>query len=174
MKYLKLTLVTLLLCAFGYLLVAIMPKSTIPLTTHNSAVEKEPMQNTHVNVPIIDERKYPVQSQRTTNIDKPPLKNMAPQPSAYIPPITQSPTPMHYTGDLHDHEAYKQYHTNQERELKIAFTDASKQKIMRLEALIARGIKEGISQDEIAFAKEKVSGLKAMNKQLQDELNMQN
>lgn len=168
MNLLKLTLITLLLCAFGYFLIAITPQSQ-PLIEHNngSTVRKK---TPHIEDDIrttISQNQPPVVNQ-ISSLDQVKASIQA-QP--YIPPITKSKNTRSYSGELDDHQAYKQFHAHQERELKMAFISASKQKIVRLEMLIARGIREGLSQEKIEFAKEKVSGLKAMNEQLENELN---
>ena len=168
MNLLKLTLIALLLCAFGYFLIAITPQPQPLIEYHNDSTVRK-------KTPHIEDDIH-----TTINQNQPPavnqLSSLGPvpasiQPQPYIPPITKSKNTRPYSGELDDHEAYKQFHAHQERELKMAFISASKQKIVRLEMLINRGIREGLSKEKIEFAKEKVSGLKAMSEQLQNELN---
>lgn len=168
MNWLKLTLITLLLCAFGYFFVAITPLPQPLFKHHNDLAAPSNMSNINENVYSSSEQHKPPELEP---IEKPTSLPVNMQPPPYIPPITRSKNSQDYSGDLEDHEAYKQYHTNQKRELKMAFISASKQKVVRLEMLIKRGIREGLSQEEIEFAKEKVSSLKAMSEQLQNELN---
>jgi hypothetical protein len=168
MNWLKLTLITFLLCAFGYFLIAITPLSQPMFKQHKDLAKPLKISNTEENIDTSgDQHKPPAFEKMKKSINLPGKMQSPP----YIPPITKSKNTQNYSGDLEDHEAYKQYHVNQKRELKMAFINASKQKIVRLEMLIARGIREGLSQEKIEFAKEKVSGLKAMSEQLENELN---
>ena len=88
----------------------------------------------------------------------------------YIPPIGQSAASPLYQGDLNDHEQYQAYTDARERALKQEFIAAVQTKVEKLEALLERGRAEGISQDELDFAVEKINGLKAMRQKIQQEL----
>ncbi|MBD1581468.1 hypothetical protein [Pseudoalteromonas sp. S16_S37] len=92
----------------------------------------------------------------------------------YIPPIGQSVTSDSYQGDLDDYESYQAYGDEQERKLKQAFIIAAKDKVKRLEALLQRGREEGISEEELTFAENKIAGIKQMSEQLQQELSEEN
>ncbi|CAM4010455.1 hypothetical protein [Pseudoalteromonas byunsanensis] len=88
----------------------------------------------------------------------------------YIPPIGEPTHTQAYQGDLNDYEQYQTFGEAQERNLKQQYIDAAADKIKRLEALLARGRSEGITKEELAFAQEKIAGIKAMSEELRLEL----
>ncbi|NOU52457.1 hypothetical protein HG263_18190 [Pseudoalteromonas sp. JBTF-M23] len=92
----------------------------------------------------------------------------------YIPPIGKPATYDSYQGDLDDYESYQAYGDEQQRKLKHAFIVAAKDKVKRLEALLQRGREEGISEEELTFAQEKIAGIKQMSERLQQELSEEN
>lgn len=87
-----------------------------------------------------------------------------------VPPIANTKAPQGYQGSLDDYEAYQAFQHNQKTQLKLAYIDASKQKIKRLNELLKRGKKAGISLEQISFAEEKIAGLKALQAKLIAEL----
>lgn len=87
-----------------------------------------------------------------------------------VPPIANTKEPQGYQGSLDDYEAYQAFQHNQKTQLKLAYIDASKQKIVRLNELLKRGKQAGISLEQISFAEEKIAGLKALQAKLITEL----
>lgn len=87
-----------------------------------------------------------------------------------IPPISNTKEPQGYQGSLDDYEAYQAFQHNQNSQLKLAYIDASKQKIERLSELLKIGKQAGISLEQISFAEKKIAGLKALQAKLITEL----
>ncbi|WP_105255008.1 hypothetical protein [Pseudoalteromonas sp. T1lg75] len=89
----------------------------------------------------------------------------------YLPPIaknnTQTPG---YQGDLDDHQAYQQYQGAQQLALKRAYVNAAQDKVAGLKSLLARGEREGISAEQLEFARNKIDALEQMQQQLEAEL----
>ncbi|WP_105190454.1 hypothetical protein [Pseudoalteromonas sp. T1lg48] len=89
----------------------------------------------------------------------------------YLPPIVKNNTQtLRYQGDLDDHQAYLQHQGQQEQELKRAYVSAAKDKVAELKKLLARGEREGINQEQLEFARNKINALKQMQRQLEAEL----
>ncbi|MBE0367054.1 hypothetical protein PAUR_a0352 [Pseudoalteromonas aurantia 208] len=136
------------------------------LLIHDSAVKQqvpsiraaaEPLSNKQ---PSLDIKNIPMQS------------NAKPSVKPYVPPIQATPSNADYTGDLNDHHAYQQFHNDQEKALKLAYITATKSKVKRLETLIERGKHEGVTEQQLTFAREKIAGLNAMANKLKVELNL--
>jgi hypothetical protein len=71
--------------------------------------------------------------------------------------------------ELNDHELYLEYERRQEKRVYRAYVEASKIKTSQLRAMIAKGKAAGISEEDIAFAEEKISGIENMALTLQQD-----
>jgi len=71
--------------------------------------------------------------------------------------------------ELGDHEQYLEYEQRQQKRVYRAYVEASKVKTAQLRSMIERGKAEGISDEEIAFAEEKVRGIEEMAAKLQQD-----
>ncbi len=71
--------------------------------------------------------------------------------------------------ELGDHEQYLEYERRQQKRVYRAYVEASKVKTAQLRSMIERGKSEGISDEEIAFAEEKVRGIEEMAAKLQQD-----
>jgi len=71
--------------------------------------------------------------------------------------------------ELGDHEQYLEYERRQQKRVYRAYVEASKVKTAQLRSMIERGKAEGISDEEIAFAEEKVRGIEEMAAKLQQD-----
>ncbi|NRA24843.1 MAG: hypothetical protein HRU08_10305 [Oleispira sp.] len=71
--------------------------------------------------------------------------------------------------ELGDHEQYIEYERRQQKRVYRAYVEASKIKTAQLRSMIEKGKAEGISDEEIAFAEEKIRGIEEMAIQLQQD-----
>jgi hypothetical protein len=71
--------------------------------------------------------------------------------------------------ELGDHEQYLEYERRQQKRVYRVYVEASKIKTARLRSMIEKGKAEGISDEEIAFAEEKIRGIEKMAIQLQQD-----
>lgn len=70
---------------------------------------------------------------------------------------------------LSDPELYQQFERRQQNRMFRAFVESSKTKVAELEKMIEQGKEQGISDEEIAFAEQKIAGIQAMAEELQQE-----
>ncbi|MBQ4851811.1 hypothetical protein [Pseudoalteromonas sp. MMG012] len=176
MKHVQLVLITVLVLIFGYFMVLIVPNSPVesspPVTPneqpliHRSAV-KQQVPSMKAATESIPTKQLSLEIQNTLV-----PSNTEQRVKPYVPPIQALPSGAGYTGDLNDHHAYQQFHNDQEKALKLAYIIATKSKVKRLEALIERGKHEGVTEQQLAFAREKIAGLNAMANKLKVELNL--
>ncbi|MEJ6474523.1 hypothetical protein [Pseudoalteromonas piscicida] len=93
------------------------------------------------------------------------------QAPKYLPPINQAQNhQQHYQGDLSDTQAYQAYLDEKEKQLKQAYIAAVDIKVERIQALLARGVKEGLPEAQLKEARDKIAALKSMQNQLSSEL----
>lgn len=71
--------------------------------------------------------------------------------------------------ELADPELYQQFERRQQNRMFRAFVESSKAKVLELEKMIEQGREQGISDEEITFAEQKIAGIKAMAEQLKQE-----
>lgn len=71
--------------------------------------------------------------------------------------------------ELQDPEQYLQYEQRQEKKIYRAYVDAAKEKVAMLEGMIKQGEEEGISEEELEQARQKVKGIEEMSLQLQQD-----
>lgn len=89
------------------------------------------------------------------------------QGDARTPPIIRSaPRQMPTAAELADDELYQKYEQRQEKRLFRAYVEASAAKIAVIESFIDQAEAGGISEEEIAFAKQKIEGIRAQSEQL--------
>jgi len=69
--------------------------------------------------------------------------------------------------ELADPELYQRYERRQQNRMYRAYVEASKIKVAELEKMIERGKQEGISDEQIQFAEDKIKGIQDMAAQLQ-------
>ncbi|MBR8844363.1 hypothetical protein [Pseudoalteromonas sp. JC3] len=89
----------------------------------------------------------------------------------YLPPINQAEKQMDdFQGDLSDTEAYQAYLDQKDAKLKQQYIAAVDGKVAQIEALLARGVKEGLPQQQLQEARDKITALKDMQSKLRTEL----
>ncbi|MGA4605792.1 hypothetical protein [Pseudoalteromonas maricaloris] len=89
----------------------------------------------------------------------------------YLPPINQAEKQMDdFQGDLSDTEAYQAYLDQKDAKLKQQYITAVDDKVAQIEVLLARGIKEGLPQQQLQEARDKITALKDMQSKLRTEL----
>lgn len=71
--------------------------------------------------------------------------------------------------ELGDHEQYVEYEKRQQKRVYRAYVEASKIKTAQLRDMIELGKAEGVSDEEIAFAEEKIRGIEEMAITLQQD-----
>lgn len=71
--------------------------------------------------------------------------------------------------ELADHEQYVEYEKRQQKRVYRAYVEASKIKTAQLRDMIELGKAEGVSEEEIAFAEEKIRGIEEMAITLQQD-----
>ncbi|WP_409425040.1 MULTISPECIES: hypothetical protein [unclassified Pseudoalteromonas] len=88
---------------------------------------------------------------------------------AYLPNIVKNTQPVaQYSGDLNNHQAYQDFHLEQQRQLEQRFVVAAKAKILKLEDLLAKGRQKKLSQEQLQVAIDKINALKQMQIDLKD------
>lgn len=90
----------------------------------------------------------------------------------YIPIINHSIKGIEYQGDLNDFDQYKMFEVHKDKALKQSFIEASNNKVKFLEHFLAQEKVKGISEEQMAFAKEKIQYLKTLNKKLVKEITL--
>ena len=68
--------------------------------------------------------------------------------------------------ELEDPELYQQYERRQQKRMFRAYVEASKIKVAELEKMIEKGKREGVSEEEIEFARNKIDGILQMAEEL--------
>ena len=103
----------------------------------------------------------------TNNTSPPPLPAIT--SVAYLPNIVRNTQPVaQYSGDLNNHQAYQDFHLEQQRQLEQRFVIAAKAKILKLEDLLAKGRQKKLSQEQLQVAIDKINALKQMQIDLKD------
>lgn len=180
-----------LMVGFTALLIVLMvwlaSKSTVKPPVQNqsashvqNAEQKETLSSSHQLEPTIKQKSnaqpsLKAQSQEGNwGLDKDAILSMSQArrlgddrrpPMANKEPVRELPTPE----ELNDPSAYSAYEARQERQVYQAFVDAVPSKIADIEAVLAQAEQagSGVSDDDIAMAKEKITQLNAMKKQLE-------
>lgn len=81
----------------------------------------------------------------------------------YLPVIAKNPArAAHYQGELSDHQAYNKFHQQQQTQLEQRFVIAAEEKIANLESLLEKGRQQGLSQQQLQVAVDKITALKRM------------
>ncbi|WP_462155114.1 hypothetical protein [Pseudoalteromonas piscicida] len=89
----------------------------------------------------------------------------------YLPPISQAEKQIDdFQGDLSDTEAYQAYLDQKDTKLKQQYIAAVDGKVEQIETLLARGVKEGLPQQQLQEARDKITALKDMQSKLRTEL----
>ncbi|ODS13424.1 MULTISPECIES: hypothetical protein [Pseudoalteromonas] len=103
----------------------------------------------------------------TSNTSSQPLPKIT--SVAYLPNIVKNTQPVaQYNGDLNNHQAYQDFHLEQQRQLEQRFVVAAKAKILKLEDLLAKGRQKKLSQEQLQVAIDKINALKQMQIDLKD------
>lgn len=79
------------------------------------------------------------------------------------------PREMPTAAELADEDLYLQYEQRQEKRMYRAFVEASKGKVALIQSYIDNAEAGGISDEEVAFAKEKIRRIQAMAEKLQQD-----
>lgn len=79
------------------------------------------------------------------------------------------PREMPTAAELADEDLYLQYEQRQEKRMYRAFVEASKGKVALIQSYIDKAGAGGISDEEVAFAKEKIRRIQAMAEKLQQD-----
>ncbi|NMM41219.1 hypothetical protein [Pseudoalteromonas arctica] len=89
---------------------------------------------------------------------------------SYLPVIAKKPiTANQFQGDLTDHQAYLNFHEQQQTQLEQRFIIAAQQKITNLESLLEKGRQEGLPQQQLQVAIDKIAALKDMQAKLKNK-----
>ncbi|TMN38642.1 hypothetical protein [Pseudoalteromonas sp. S2755] len=89
----------------------------------------------------------------------------------YVPPISRVEKQKdNFQGDLSDTDAYQTYLDQKDAKLKQQYIAAVDVKVAQIEVLLARGIKEGLPQQQLQEARDKITALKDMQSKLRFEL----
>ncbi|WP_430461316.1 hypothetical protein ACQUQU_00600 [Thalassolituus sp. LLYu03] len=92
------------------------------------------------------------------------------QGDARTPPLSAPATRVMPTAaELADEELYQKYEMRQEKRVFRAFVEASQQKVAVIQSYIDQAEAGGISEEEVAFAKEKIRSIQAMADKLQQD-----
>ncbi|WP_105200684.1 hypothetical protein [Pseudoalteromonas sp. T1lg10] len=115
--------------------------------------------------------------EQAVELDSPETAEPTPirQPD-YLPPIAQreaKTSGYQYQGDLDDHQAYLQFQHQQQADIKQAYIVAAKVKVEQLKELLARGEREGISEEQRQFARGKIAAIEKMSAELEEQLEAQ-
>ena len=87
------------------------------------------------------------------------------------PPIARDKLEQNrYLGDLDDHQSYLEFEANTDKTLKQRYVLAAKQKAKLLEEYLRKGEQQGLSKEELVFAKEKIKALHTLALDLEKEL----
>ena len=85
----------------------------------------------------------------------------------YLPPLNKSKlSSVQYKGDLDDHKAYQQFQQEKQHALESSFISAVNTKVTTLESLIAKGRKQGMKQEQLQEAIDKIALLKKTQQSL--------
>lgn len=85
----------------------------------------------------------------------------------YLPPLNKSKlSSIQYKGDLDDHKAYQQFQQEKQHALESSFISAVNTKVTTLESLIAKGRKQGMKQEQLQEAIDKIALLKKTQQSL--------
>ncbi|MCO7190300.1 MULTISPECIES: hypothetical protein [unclassified Pseudoalteromonas] len=127
---------------------------------HNTSTVSE---TTTISMPLASTAKMPAAVAD-------PSEEPAPEDAPYIPPIASStPAPV-YSGDLSDHQAYQAYQSGEMDKMKQDYIAAVDKKVARLELLLEKGVRHKLPEQQLQEAREKIQGLRAMQRQLRKEL----
>ncbi|NMR26440.1 hypothetical protein HH219_13005 [Pseudoalteromonas sp. NEC-BIFX-2020_015] len=88
----------------------------------------------------------------------------------YIPNITKKTVnAANFEGDILDHQAYLDFHNEQQTRLEQRFVIAAKEKIVKLENLLEKGRQHGLPQTQLQEAIDKIAVLKNMQAKLESK-----
>lgn len=111
-----------------------------------------------------------IEDVHSSNIKKSTLNEHAQQAITepnYLPPLNKSKlSSVQYKGDLDDHKAYEQFQQEKQRALESSFVSAVNSKVATLENLLAKGRKQGMKQEQLQEAIDKIALLKKTQKHL--------
>ena len=134
-----------------------------------------------INVrPEVEQRKLAQSNELTkpeTELETPQTRDSMPiREPDYLPPIAKreaTTSESRYQGDLDDHQAYLQFQHQQQADVNQAYIAAAKVKVSQLREILARGEREGISQEQLQFARDKIAAIEKMSTQLQEQIEAQ-
>ncbi|TMP35587.1 hypothetical protein [Pseudoalteromonas rubra] len=127
---------------------------------HNTSTVSE---TTAISMPLVSTAKMPAAVAD-------PSEEPTPEDAPYIPPIASSTPARVYSGDLSDHQAYQAYQSDEMDKMKQDYIAAVDKKVARLELLLEKGVRHKLPEQQLQEAREKIQGLRAMQKQLRKEL----
>ncbi|CAM4359685.1 hypothetical protein [Pseudoalteromonas ostreae] len=89
---------------------------------------------------------------------------------SYLPVIAKNPiSASQFQGDLTDHQAYLDFHKQQQTQLEQRFVIAAQQKITNLESLLEKGRQKGLPQQQLQVAIDKITALNDMQAKLKSK-----
>ncbi|TMP30324.1 hypothetical protein CWB99_06160 [Pseudoalteromonas rubra] len=166
----------LVLAGLGYalwVLVSLAPLPTADVRSQRTPAPTEQAEYQHdtstapatttISVPLVSTAELPV-------IVADPSEEAEPEDTPYIPPIAPSISTPTYSGDLSDHQAYQAYQSGEMDKMKQDYIAAVDKKVARLELLLEKGVRHKLPEQQLQEAREKIQGLRAMQKQLRREL----
>lgn len=127
---------------------------------HDTSTSTE---NTAISAPLLGTAEMPA---AITAPNEEPVSESTP----YIPPIVSSTPAPAYSGDLSDHQAYLAYQSGEMNRMKQDYIAAVDKKVARLELLLEKGVKHKLPEQQLQEARDKIQGLRAMQKRLRKEL----
>ena len=138
---------------------AVPSENTQPVLISESHTDTENEESVHTeNFSFSEEKIAALRESRINGDDRTPALNQ-----------TRVRDELPSSEELADPELYQQFERRQQNRMFRAFVESSKAKVLELEKMIEQGREQGISDEEITFAEQKIAGIKAMAEQLKQE-----
>lgn len=138
---------------------AVPSENTQPVLISESHTDTENEESVHTeNFSFSEEKIAALRESRINGDDRTPTLNQ-----------TRVRDELPSSEELADPELYQQFERRQQNRMFRAFVESSKAKVLELEKMIEQGREQGISDEEITFAEQKIAGIKAMAEQLKQE-----
>lgn len=134
--------------------------ASTPANSVNTAALSAKLTPSNAAKAVIDSQ---ASAKTTTSQQIPPITTPEYTTPEYLPVIAKSPTrAAQYQGELSDHQAYNKFHQQQQTQLEQRFVIAADEKIAHLENLLEKGRQQGLSQQQLQVAIDKITALKRM------------
>ena len=134
--------------------------ASTPANSVNTAALSAKLTPSNAAKAVIDNQ---ASAKTTTSQQIPPITTPEITTPEYLPVIAKSPTrAAQYQGELSDHQAYNKFHQQQQTQLEQRFVVAADEKIAHLENLLEKGRQQGLSQQQLQVAIDKITALKRM------------